>query len=99
MRRHVIPFKEKRLGNSYCYHDTFVFHVCCGFLSLIPSAKIESLPLFLLASFISGMGNAFLQASVNPYVTILGPIESAAKRISFMGIANKLGIKVLLNTS
>lgn len=61
-----------------------------GFYLFIPSAKSESLPLFLLASFISGMGNAFLQASVNPYITILGPMESAAKRISFMGIANKL---------
>ncbi len=61
-----------------------------GFYLFIPSAKNESLPLFLLASFISGMGNAFLQASVNPYITILGPIESAAKRMSIMGIANKL---------
>lgn len=61
-----------------------------GFYLFIPSAKLESLPLFLLASFICGMGNAFLQASVNPYVTILGPMESAAKRMSIMGIANKL---------
>ncbi len=61
-----------------------------GFYLFIPSAQMESLPLFLLASFISGMGNAFLQASVNPYITILGPIESAAKRMSIMGIANKL---------
>jgi len=61
-----------------------------GFYLFIPSAKMESLPLFLLASFISGMGNAFLQASVNPYITIMGPIESAAKRMSYMGIANKL---------
>ncbi|PTN09888.1 glucose/galactose MFS transporter [Mangrovibacterium marinum] len=61
-----------------------------GFLLYLPSASMESLPLFLLASFVSGMGNAFLQASVNPYITILGPIESAAKRMSYMGIANKL---------
>ncbi|MCL4483202.1 MAG: glucose/galactose MFS transporter [Bacteroidetes bacterium] len=61
-----------------------------GFYLFIPSAKMGSLPLFLLASFISGMGNAFLQASVNPYITILGPIESAAKRMSIMGICNKL---------
>lgn len=61
-----------------------------GFYLFIPSAKMESLPLFLLASFISGMGNTFLQASVNPYITILGPIESAAKRMSIMGICNKL---------
>lgn len=61
-----------------------------GFYLFIPSARMESLSLFLVASFISGMGNTFLQASVNPYITILGPIESAARRISFMGIANKL---------
>ena len=61
-----------------------------GFYLFIPSAKLGSLPLFLFASFISGMGNAFLQASVNPYITILGPIDSAAKRMCFMGIANKL---------
>ena len=61
-----------------------------GFYLFIPSAQMESLPLFLVASFISGMGNTFLQASVNPYITILGPIESAAKRMSYMGVANKL---------
>lgn len=61
-----------------------------GFYLYIPSSKHESLGLFLIASFVSGMGNTFLQATVNPYITILGPIESAAKRISMMGIANKL---------
>jgi glucose/galactose transporter len=61
-----------------------------GFYLFIPSAKTESLVLFLVASFISGMGNAFLQASVNPYITILGPMESAASRMSIMGICNKL---------
>jgi glucose/galactose transporter len=61
-----------------------------GIYLYIPSAQMRSLPLFLLASFVSGTGNAFLQASVNPYVTILGPIDSAAKRFSIMGICNKL---------
>lgn len=61
-----------------------------GFAVYILSAKYASFSLFLVASFISGMGNTFLQASVNPYVTILGPIESGAKRISAMGICNKL---------
>ncbi len=61
-----------------------------GFYLFLPSAKNESLVMFLVASFISGMGNTFLQASVNPYITILGPIESAAQRMSLMGIANKL---------
>ncbi len=61
-----------------------------AFALYIPSARYESLILFLIASFFSGIGNTFLQASVNPYITILGPMESAAKRMSIMGICNKL---------
>ena len=56
----------------------------------ILSANEKSFSLFLLASFVSGAANAYLQASVNPYITILGPLESAAKRISIMGICNKM---------
>ena len=58
------------------------------------SARVSNFGLFLLASFVSGGANAFLQASVNPYVTILGNMESAAKRISIMGICNKVGWSV-----
>lgn len=61
-----------------------------GFGAYIVSAHYGSFAMFLTASFISGTGNTFLQAAVNPYTTILGPIESAARRISLMGICNKL---------
>ena len=66
----------------------FIFAV--AFYLFILSAAERSFSLFLLASFVSGGANAYLQASVNPYITILGPLESAAKRISIMGICNKL---------
>ena len=56
----------------------------------ILSAEAKSFIIFLLASFICGMANTFLQAAINPYVTILGSTESAAKRISIMGMINKL---------
>ena len=56
----------------------------------ILSAEAKSFVIFLLASFICGMANTFLQAAINPYVTILGPTESAAKRISIIGMINKL---------
>jgi FHS family L-fucose permease-like MFS transporter len=46
--------------------------------------------LFLLGLFVQGMGLAILQSASNPYITILGPIESAARRISIMGIFNKV---------
>lgn len=45
--------------------------------------------LALTGLFISGSGLSLLQTASNPYVSILGPIESAAKRISIMGICNK----------
>ncbi len=40
--------------------------------------------------FVIGAGLALLQTASNPYISILGPIESAAQRIAFMGICNKV---------
>ncbi len=61
-----------------------------GALIFIPAAMTRSYFLFLVGLFVLGTGLALLQTAVNPYVTILGPIESAAKRISIMGICNKV---------
>ncbi len=61
-----------------------------GMVLFVPSANMASFPIFLLALFIGGIGNTLLQASVNPYVTIIGPHESAAMRLCLMGIMNKL---------
>ncbi len=47
-------------------------------------------PLALTGLFIIGSGLALLQTASNPYISILGPIESAARRISIMGICNKV---------
>ena len=80
---------NKAIGYKHTMALSFaMFAVAFGLY--IPSASQESFPLFLVASFVSGTANAFLQASVNPYITILGPLDSAAKRISIMGICNKL---------
>ncbi|MBB5875286.1 MULTISPECIES: sugar MFS transporter [Xanthomonas] len=40
--------------------------------------------------FIIGGGLALLQTAVNPYISILGPIDGAARRIALMGICNKV---------
>lgn len=61
-----------------------------GALIFIPAALTRTYALFLLGLFIIGTGLSVLQTAVNPYVTIVGPIESAAKRISIMGICNKI---------
>ncbi|OYT16262.1 MAG: glucose/galactose MFS transporter [Bacteroidetes bacterium 4572_77] len=60
-----------------------------GALVFIPAAQTRIYTVFLVGLFILGTGMAILQTAINPYITILGPIESAAKRISIMGIANK----------
>ncbi len=60
-----------------------------GALVFIPAAGARTYWIFLLGIFIQGMGMTLLQTASNPYITILGPIESAAKRIAIMGIANK----------
>ncbi len=45
----------------------------------------------LTGLFVIGAGLSLLQTAANPYISILGPIDSAAQRIAFMGICNKLG--------
>ena len=61
-----------------------------GALIFIPAANARTYWVFLLGIFIQGAGMTLLQTAVNPYITILGPIDSAAKRIAIMGIANKV---------
>lgn len=61
-----------------------------GAILFIPAAEVRTYWVFLTAIFIQGTGMTLLQTASNPYITILGPIESAAKRIAIMGIANKI---------
>jgi MFS transporter, FHS family, L-fucose permease len=61
-----------------------------GALIFIPAAYSRSYWIFLVGLFVQGTGLTILQTASNPYITILGPRESAARRISIMGIANKI---------
>ncbi|RTY78563.1 glucose/galactose MFS transporter [Flavobacterium sp. GSP27] len=60
-----------------------------GALVFIPAAEARTYWVFLTGIFIQGVGMTLLQTAANPYITILGPIDSGAKRIAIMGIANK----------
>ncbi|MDR3009935.1 MAG: sugar MFS transporter [Sphingobacterium sp.] len=60
-----------------------------GSLIFIPAADNRSYGLFLTGIFIQGSGMALLQTAVNPYLSIIGPIDSAAQRISIAGFFNK----------
>ncbi|WP_183559914.1 sugar MFS transporter [Mucilaginibacter sp. SP1R1] len=61
-----------------------------GAIIFIPAALTRTYTFFLTGLFIQGTGLTILQTASNPYITILGPPEGAAKRISIMGICNKL---------
>jgi len=60
-----------------------------GALVFIPAAEIRSYTVFLIALFILGTGLTILQTASNPYIVHIGPRETAAVRISIMGLLNK----------
>jgi FHS family L-fucose permease-like MFS transporter len=65
------------------------FAMALGAYIFIPAAMGRTYEVFLLGLFTLGTGLAVLQTAANPYVTVLGPKERAAQRISVMGIFNK----------
>ncbi len=67
-----------------------LFVMSIGSLIFIPAANARNFGLFLTGLFVQGSGLALLQTASNPYISIIGPMESAAKRISIMGICNKV---------
>lgn len=67
-----------------------LFIMAAGALMFWPAAITRTYAMFLAALFVIGTSLAILQSVANPFVTIIGPHESAAKRISLMGICNKL---------
>lgn len=64
--------------------------MAAGALLFVPAASSRSFGLFLTGLFVQGMGLALLQTASNPYISVIGPLESAASRISIMGICNKV---------
>jgi glucose/galactose transporter len=65
------------------------FCMAAGAFLFIPAALYRTYGIFLTGLFMLGAGLTILQSAANPYITIVGPIESAAKRMSIMGICNK----------
>ena len=80
----ILKFTGMKMGMAWG-----LIVMAVGALIFIPAANTRSFGLFLTGLFVQGMGLALLQTASNPYISIIGPIESAAKRISIMGICNK----------
>ncbi len=81
------------LLNKVGYKRGMMYGLWCmsiGALLFVPAAYFRVYQVFLLGLFLLGVGLAILQSAANPYVTIVGPMESAAKRMSIVGTGNKL---------
>lgn len=81
-------FLLKRVGFKRGMMYAF-FIMAVGAFIFIPAAYVRTYEIFLIGLFGLGAGLSVLQTAVNPYITVLGPKESAAQRISIMGICNK----------
>lgn len=80
----------KRFG----YKRAVVLGLCLfglGALMFFPAAEVRRYELFLLALFVIASGLAFLETSANPLVTVLGPPETAERRLNLAQAFNPLG--------
>ncbi len=88
----VMALPMSSLLKRYGYRDGMAIGLAImvvGALLFIPAALSTEFWIFLLALFTLGTGLTVLQTASNPYVVYLGPKESAAMRISIMGLINK----------
>lgn len=89
----VMAIPSSFLLNKIGYKKGMMLGLWCmsiGALLFIPAAYWRTYEIFLLGLFLLGVGLTILQAAANPFVTIVGPIESAGKRMSIVGTGNKL---------
>lgn len=89
----VMSIPASRLLNRVGYKKgimTGLWFMAAGTLLFVPAAWLRTYGIFLSGLFVTGTGLAILQTAANPYVTMIGPIESAAQRISMMGLCNKI---------
>lgn len=85
----------KKIGYKKTMALSFVFFgVSFALYALAAKIGHGGLTLFYIAAFIGGIGNAYLNATANPYISVIGPIDSAAKRICIMGICNKIAYPI-----
>jgi MFS transporter, FHS family, L-fucose permease len=66
-----------------------LFVMAVGAVGFGQFAAMRVYPGALTGLFVMGAGLALLQTAANPYISILGPIDSAAQRVAIMGICNK----------
>ena len=90
-------FPSSKIVDAIGYKKTMVtglFTMGAGALLFIPAASSASFPLFLGALMILAAGITALQVAANPYVTVLGPPETASSRLNLTQAFNSLGTTI-----
>jgi MFS transporter, FHS family, L-fucose permease len=83
-----------RLINAVGYKRTMIFALitmAVGTLLFIPASSTLIYPLFLAAILVLAAGIAALQTSANPYVSVLGPEQTAPARLTLAQAFNSVG--------
>ncbi len=73
---------------------TGLLTMAAGALLFLPAASLASFPLFLTALIIVAAGITLLQVSANPYVSVLGPPQTASSRLNLTQAFNSLGTTI-----
>jgi FHS family L-fucose permease-like MFS transporter len=73
---------------------TGLFLCAAGALLFLPAANSRLYVFFLFALFVMASGQSFLEVAANPYVTTLGPTESAERRLNLTQSFNAVGAVV-----
>jgi MFS transporter, FHS family, L-fucose permease len=93
----IFSIPSAKLVDAIGYQKTMVvglFTTALGALLFIPAAGAASYPLFLCALMILAAGITALQVAANPYVTVLGPPETASSRLNLTQAFNSLGTTI-----
>ncbi len=93
----VFAFPAGKVVEWIGYKRTMVLGLlvmAVGALCFIPAANVPSYPLFLGAEIILAAGVTVLQVAANPFVSVLGPEQTASSRLNLTQAFNSLGTTV-----
>src|SRR6266496_5311520 len=93
----VFSIPSSKIVDWMGYQKTMVaglFTMGLGALLFIPAASVPSFPLFLVALIVLAAGITALQVAANPYVSVLGPPETASSRLNLTQAFNSLGTTI-----
>jgi len=90
----VFSYPGSMVVDKYGYKKTMVvglFIMACGAAGFLPAAHFAVFPVFLCALIVLAAGMTVVQVSVNPYVTVIGPANTASSRLNLAQAFNSVG--------